>query len=190
MARTILLAACALALAGAAAGCGGDDPAPLEESQPAPPQREDLDWVESYGENGARMVFRVHSLEVLADGWRARISITNDTTAQYAVGDPDAALDRRFGIMLFPTGDVRELEQRNRAGDLPEIRAAEEYDPPLPLVLEPGRTWTGTISASGSLAAGLHARIVFGALVPVGESPEGLPGVLVWITDHAYRLKA
>jgi hypothetical protein len=182
-----VLAVSALAL-GLVAGCGGDDSEPLPQAVPAPPQRADLGWEESYGEPGARMVFRVRELEVVPDGWRAAISITNDTKVRYAVGDPKASLDRRFGLMLFPTGDVRELEQRNRAGELPEIRAAEEYEPPLPLVLEPGATWTGTISARGSLPAGLYARVVFGALVPVGESPEGLPDVLVWITDHAHRL--
>lgn len=185
----LLLRACALGLAFVAAGCGGGDPLPLPAAAPAPPQRAELDWTESAGEPGARVVFRVDELEVLEDGWRAAISITNDTRTQFSVGDPRAALDRRFGLMLFPTGDVRELEQRNRAGELPEIRAADAYEPPLPLVLEPGRTWSGTISAPGSLAAGTFVRVVFGALVPVGDPPEGLPEVLVWITDRAYRLR-
>jgi hypothetical protein len=171
------------------AGCGGGDSEPLPEAVPAPPQRAELGWEESYGKAGERVVFGVRELQVLPHGWRAQISMTNDTGVQYAVGDPKASLDRRFGLMLFPTGDLRELEQRNRAGELPEIRAAESYEPALPLVLEPGSTWSGTISARGSLPAGLWARVVFGALVPVGESPAGLPEVLVWITDHAHRLE-
>jgi hypothetical protein len=170
------------------AACGGAETG-LPDAGPAPPQRARLGWEESYGKSGARMVFRVNELEVLHNGWRAAISITNDTTAQYAIGDPKASLDRSFGLMLFPTGDLRELEQRNQAGELPAVRTASRFTPALPLVLEPGGTWTGTISAHGSLAAGLFARVVFGALVPVGESPDGLPGALVWITDHAYRLK-
>jgi hypothetical protein len=183
-----VLAVSTLAL-GLVAGCGGGDSEPLPEAVPAPPQRAQLDWEETYGKPGERVVFGVRELEVVPDGWRAEISITNDTDVQYAVGDPEASLDRRFGLMLFPTGDLRELEQRNRAGELPEIRTAEDYEPPLPLVLEPGATWAGTISARGSLPAGLWARVVFGALVPVGEAPEGLPDVLVWITDHAHQLE-
>lgn len=190
MPRPLLACVCALWLGLAAAGCAGAEPQPLPAAEPAPPQRAELNWVESTGDPGARVVFRVGELEVLADGWRVAISITNDTTTQFSVGDPKAALDRRFGLMLFPTGDVSELERRNRAGDLPEIRAADVYEPPLPLVLEPGRTWSGTISAPGSLAAGTFVRVVFGALVPVGDPPRGLPEVLVWITDHAYRLQA
>jgi hypothetical protein len=30
---------------------------------------------------------------------------------------------------------------------------------------------------------------VFGALVPVGDPPPNFPPALVWITDHAYRLR-
>ena len=186
--RPPVLAAAAAVLA--LAGCGGSgEQRRLPDAVPAPPQRAELGWVESYGEEGARMTFRVDELEVLEDGWRASIAITNGTAVGYALGERDRSLDRRFGLMLFATGDARELEQRNRAGELPAIREAVGYDPPLPAVLGPGETWAGTISAPGSLAAGLWARVVFGALAPVGESPEGLPGVLVWITDHAYRLR-
>lgn len=186
MRRAVLPALLALVLL---AGCGGGEAPSLPEAVPAPPQRAELGWEESYGEAGARMIFRVSELEVLEDGWKAAISITNETDAQYAVGDPRASLDRSFGLMLFPTGDLRELEQRNRAGELPALRAAASFAPPLPLVLEPGSTWAGTISAPGSLAAGLFARVVFGTLVPVDEAPEDLPGALVWITDHAYQLQ-
>jgi hypothetical protein len=186
--RRALFVLAVAALAMLPAACGGGERS-VPEARPAPPQRAELGWEESFGKTGARMVFRVRELEVLRNGWRAAISITNQTDADYAVGDPRASLDRSFGLMLFPTGDVRELEQRNQAGELPAVRPAADYSPPLPLVLEPGGTWSGTISAHGSLAAGLFARVVFGALVPVDESPEGLPGVLVWITDHAYRLR-
>ena len=182
--RSFALAALALV----AAGCGSS-PQPLPPVEAAVPQRAQLDWVESFGEPGARVIFRVRSLEVLADGWRARIGLTNDTVASFSLGDRKASLDRTFGVMLFRTGDLRELEQRNSAGELPAIRRARAYEPSLPLVLDPGTTWEGAISARGSLAAGRYLRVVFGTLVPVGDAPPGLPDRIVWITDHAYRLR-
>ena len=70
------------------------------------------------------------------------------------------------------------------------MRRAERFQPALPLVLEPGKSWSGTIGARGSLAAGRWVRVVFGPLVPVGDPPEGFPREgLVWITDHAYQLE-
>ncbi len=57
-------------------------------------------------------------------------------------------------------------------------------------VLEPGASWTGEISARGSLVAGSWARVVFGTLVAVGKPPEGLEEMLIWITDESYELEA
>lgn len=170
-----------------AAGCASE-PRPVTPARAAPPQAAELDWVETYGKPGARLVFGVERFEVLPDGWRAHISLTNRTAARYSVGDPRSSVDRRFGLMLFQTGDLRQLEQLNRAGELPEVRRAAEFDPELPLVLDPGDTWSGVISAPGALAAGRWVRVVFGTLVPIGESPPDLPEQLVWITDHAHRL--
>jgi hypothetical protein len=183
---TRLLALVLLALL--AAGCASE-PRRIPPARAAPPQTADLHWVESYGEAGARLVFGVERFEVLGSGWRAKISLTNGTSVRYSVRDPDSSLDQRFGLMLFQTGDLRQLEQLNRAGELPAVRRAEVFHPQLPLVLEPGRTWRGLISAPGPLAAGRWVRVVFGTLVPIGTAPSGLPQQLTWITDHAYRLE-
>ena len=195
MQRPVLLV---LLLALLAVGCGSES-SPLEPAQAAPPQTAELDWVEicragvdddpCEGKSAAHVVFGVERFEVLKDGWRARVSLTNRTKIRYSVGDPKASLDRVFGLMLFRTDDLRELEQLNRAGELPSVRRADAFRPALPLVLEPGQTWIGEISARGSLAAGRYVRIVFGALVAIGDAPAGLPDELVWITDHAYRLR-
>ena len=84
----------------------------------------------------------------------------------------------------------QELEDRNRNGTLPAVRAATGYAPALPGVLEPGASWKGEISARGSLVAGSWARVVFGTLVAVGKPPEGLEEMLIWITDESYELEA
>ena len=56
------------------------------------------------------------------------------------------------------------------------------------LALAPGATWSGEISARGSLPARAWVRLSFGAFVAVGDPPEGVEPRVVWITDHAYPL--
>lgn len=195
MSRTtvIVLLALGAALAGLAFSSAAerlrDRDTAADESVPASPQSAILDWRETFGPKGEQLVFSVESLQVTPTGWRARVSVMNDTTAAYEVGDPRATLDRSFGLMLFASGDKRELEERNLSRTLPAVRPALRYEPSLPAVLEAGDSWSGTISAPGALVARSWVRVVFGALVVVGKPPEGVEDTVVWITDHAYRLK-
>jgi hypothetical protein len=152
-------------------------------------QAAELDWRETYGKVGEQLVFSVESLEVVRGGWRARVSVENDTSVSYELGDPRATLDRSFGLMLFSSDDTKELQDRNASGTLPAIRTASHYEPALPKILEPGASWEGTISARGALVAGSWVRVVFGSLISVGKPPEGLGENVVWITDHAYPLR-
>jgi hypothetical protein len=188
----VVLVAAAAAVAGfaitATANRIGDEEAAPLASRPAPPQTAQLDWRESFGPRGEQLVFVVDSLDVVPGGWRARLAVENNTRIAYEVGDPRATLDRAFGLMLFSSGDLEELEQRNASGNLPAIRSATSYQPSLPQILEPGASWEGTIGASGALAAGSWVRVVFGALIAVAKPPEGLPERVVWITDNAHRL--
>ena len=151
-------------------------------------------------------MFGVRAFEVTNDGWRATVTLANDTTVSFGVGNPDLPGSRQFGLMLFSTGTHSELEKRNAKGSLPTIRVAETFEPALPAVLQPHQTWTGTIEARGPLATGTWVRIVFGGLFP-GQRIEGgrlLPSKpvipdglrkanigsdLIWITDHAHELK-
>lgn len=172
-----------------AAGRFQDDATPAEPSIAARPQEAELDWHETYGRPGEQLVFEVERLQVLANGWRAWLVLTNDTSIAYEVGDPRATLDRAFGLMLFRTGDSAELERRNKNGTLPTTRRANRYEPSLPAVLEPRASWRGTISAPGPLVAGSWTRVVFGTLLAVGEPDDDLDERVVRITDHAYRLQ-
>lgn len=195
MSRTnvVVLVALGAALAGFAISSTAnrirDDDSPPLTSAAAGPQSVALDWRETYGSRGEQLVFVVESLEVRDDGWSARLSVENNTSTAYEVGDPRATLDRSFGLMLFSSGELDELERRNADGTLPAIRSATRYEPDLPQILEPGASWEGTIAATGALAAGSWVRVVFGALVAVARPPEGLGERVVWITDHAHRLK-
>jgi hypothetical protein len=189
----IVLVALGAAVAGftfssAAERLRGDDGA-ADASVAAGPQTAALAWRETYGSPGQQVVFTVESLEILRDGWRARIGVENDTDAAWELNDPRATLDRSFGLMLFTTGEQEELDELNASGDLPEPRIATSFAPTLPSILDPGDSWEGTMSASGALVAGSWARVVFGPLVAVGNPPEGLEESVVWITDHAHHLE-
>jgi hypothetical protein len=195
MPRSTLLVLVALGAAGVAVALSfaadprGDEDSTAGASVAAGPQVARLGWHErTPGPAGARIEFGVDTFEVLADGWRARLSVRNDSSAAYEIGDRHSTVDRSFGLMLFSSGKLSDLEERNSDGTLPALRPALRYRPSLPDVLEPHERWSGTISARGALVAGSWVRFVFGALIAVGRTPDELPERLVWITDHAYRL--
>ena len=178
------------------AGCGAVATTPLPTAHAASPQRADLAWIEGIGDHTERIVFGIRSFEVTKDGWRAEISVENDTDVPLAVGIPGVFGSLQFGLMLFSTGAHSELEMRNANRSLPTTRVAEKYDPALAAQLGSHETWTGTISAGGPVAAGTWARIVFGILfpsktpaLPDALSKANVSNGLVWITDHAYELK-
>jgi len=189
----IVLIALSAALAGFAFSSAAerfrDEKPAADTSVAAGPQRADLGWQETFGSEDERLVFSVESFEVVPDGWRAKLSLENDSSVPYEVGDPRATLARSFGLMLFSSGDLEELEERNGNGTLPAVRAADRYEPDLPPILEPGSSWEGTISASGALVADGWVRVVFGTLVAVAKPPDELEENIVWITDDAYRLR-
>jgi hypothetical protein len=172
--------ACVLPLVLAA--CGSSATAPRDTPVAAPPQSATLDWHEPV--EGTRLTFGVSRFEVTQRGWEAQISVGNGTTANLVVGDRPL-----FGVMLFASGSLDELEQRNAAGELPSVRNALTFTPPLPRVVRSGARWSGVISAPGALAAGRFVRIVFGPFTPTGVRPDALPGELTWITDNSYRLR-
>jgi hypothetical protein len=186
MRRTALLA---LALALLVAGCGET---PVRDPRPAPraaePQRAELGWNEAYPPGGSEQLrFQVESLEVTDAGWSARIAVTNETSVPFEARPRE--LERRYGVMLFATGDLAELEEASREGALPKTRPATRIEPEPPAVIAPGATWRALLSAPGALAAGSHVRIVFGPFRAEGEPPEGLEPTVTWITDSSYRLR-
>jgi hypothetical protein len=182
MRRAPLLAAALLV-----AGCGtAAESGTVSLAGPAEPQRFELGWREAYPAARERLVFQVASLAVTANGWSADIAVTNSTKIPFELRDRGSLLD--YGLMLFATGDLDELEERARNGVLPALRRARRIEPAPPLVLPPGATWRARLSAPGALADGSWARVSFGPLRARGEPPEAIEPVVVWITDHAQRL--
>jgi hypothetical protein len=181
--RSLILSLVALAVA----GCGSSHLA-VPTTVKAPPQTARLAWEEPYPANGAVLVFGVSSFTVTRDGWTADVSVENRSQVGWEVGDPRRAAERAFGVLLFPNDDLDELDRRNRNGDLPAIRPATSFRPALPPVLQPGKTWKGTIAAPGALAGGLWVRLSFGTFASVGKPPDGAQPQVVWFTDHAHQL--
>ena len=174
-------------LASNASRLRGTEDAP-DASVAAGPQKADLGWRETYGSPGEQIVFTVDSLEVTETGWRARIGVENSSSVAWEL-DPGATSDGTFGLRLFTTGNPDELDKRNKEGSLPAVRAATRYKPALAPILEPEASWEGEMSANSALVADSWVRVVFGTLIAAGKPPEGLDEVVVWITDHAYRLR-
>ncbi len=126
---------------------------------------------------------------VTQSGWEAELEIENETTATWKLAEDPVAVGQSFGVMLFATGELDEVEQRGADGDLPGLRPARTFEPALPTELARDDSWRGTVGADGALAAGRYVRVVFGPFVTEDEPPEGMPTQFFWITDHSYRLR-
>ena len=191
MRRRLLLAPLVAAVALGLAGCGvAGESATVPVRLATPPQTAQLDWLEPFPAKAPALVFGVTSFAVTEDGWSADISIDNRSDIGWKIVDRNdqSALD--FGLLLFPNNDQDEFEHKVNALDVPATREATIYKPALPVVLEQGAIWRGTMSAPGALPGGLWVRFVFGPFSSVGEAPKGLPtSAITWYTDHAYHLE-
>jgi hypothetical protein len=174
------------AVAALVVGCSNESPPDLP-TEAAPPQAAELAWTEQIPESGQALVFRVYRFAVTERGWEADVEVENTTDIPWQL--PVDAIPTSFGVMLFRTNSLEEVQQRSDDGDLPGVREADTYTPALPARLPAGAKWRGTIAARGSLAAGLYVRIVFGPFVADGDPPDGMERGFSWITDHAYRLQ-
>jgi hypothetical protein len=168
------------------AGCGTVAREQPELRGRAEPQQATLGWREAYGDGARVLRFEVASFEVRRDGWAARVAIENATGIPFELGRQRLALE--FGLMLFSDGRQETLDEANRAGTLPQLRAAVTIEPPPPDVLAVGARWESTLAAPGALADGSYVRVVFGTLVAVGDPPGEMQQSVIWITDRSYRL--
>ena len=130
------------------------------------------------------MHFAVDDLTVRPEGWSVGIAVTNATHSTFELGVNTLA----FGLMLFATGALEEVEKANRERRMPSPRLATTMKPEPPDLLVPGATWRATLSGHGSLADESWVRVAFGPFRAVGDPPPGMRPVLYWITDHAYQL--
>lgn len=170
-------------------GCSRAAADPIEPFTAAPPQEHPLGWVERYPAKGPGLVFRVASFTITAAGWEADVEIDNASGVGWTVPGDAATFQRTFGVMLFASGDLEEVDRMNRDGKLPTVRAAETFRPTLSTQLPVGASWSGRMSSRGALPAGSFVRIVFGPFKATSDPPEGMEKDVVWITDHAVKLR-
>ena len=191
MRRGLLLAPLLAVAALGLAGCGTvDDGTTVPMTVAAPPQTAKLDWLEPFPATAPALVFGVTSFAVTEHGWSADISIDNRSDVGWKIVDRNDQSTLDFGLLLFPNDNQDEFEHKVNTFDIPAARPATVYKPALPVVLEQGAVWRGTMSAPGALPGGLWVRFVFGPFSSVGEAPKDLPaGPLTWYTDHAYHLR-
>jgi hypothetical protein len=169
-------------------GCGGAGSTAdsLPPARAAEPQHAELNWRESHpASTGERLVFEVGELDVTENGWSVGVGVENRTPFDFEIETGPAGYG--FGLMLFHTGDLKELEEANREGSLPALRRARRIEPAPPRILRAGATWRGTLSAPGSLGDGSWLHVVFGTFRGLGDAPEEFARV-VWFTDHAHQL--
>ena len=127
--RRLLPTGLLLVVAVLLAGCGGDEtPAPLP-TEAAPPQAAELGWTEQLPQTGDALVFRVHRFAVTRNGWEADVEVENRTDIPWRLPGAVDAVPTSFGVMLFRTDDLDEVERRSADGDLPGLRAASTYTP-------------------------------------------------------------
>jgi hypothetical protein len=183
MRRSVVLVPLLLLLA----ACGGQ-PVDVPLIAPAAPQIAELRWDERFPATGPGIRYTVETFEVTRAGWRAQVGIENTTKVSWELGLNPLAVSQVFGIALFETGDIAEVAQRDRRGDL-SLRAATSFTPELPDFIGPGESWSGRVEGLGSLPEGLWVRVVIGPLITRETPPDELGRKLVWYTDHAYRLQ-
>ncbi len=171
----------------AAAGCStASQVEPAEPVRPAEPQTAELHWREAYPDTGPQLRFYVDRLVVRKDGWSADIAVENATAIPFRLGTQPVDLD--FGLMLFESASLDELESASKSGTLPSLRRAITIEPPPTETIAPGTTWRATMSAPGSLVDGSYARVSFGPFVAEGDPPPGMEPVVRWITDKAHEI--
>ena len=131
----------------------------------------------------------MYRFAVTDGGWEADVEVENRTGIAWEMERTRLRSSSRSGSCSSPPATLDEVEQRSGNADLPGLRPAQVFVPPLPSRLAPEGRWRGTVSAHGTLASGRYVRVVFGPLIALGDAPDGMPSRFVWITDHAYRLR-
>ena len=163
----------------ALAGCGNAPDGPVL-TPPAEPRTIDLGWVERH--KSARFTFEVERLVIAESGWRVVVSVTNRSLRPYRL---DA---RSVGLVLLETPSRSEL--RRLTGNLshaPPALRPDRASPPPPSTLEPGASWSTTVTGPEVLRADSFVRVLFGPFSSVERFRTEVQSIL-WVTDHSIRI--
>jgi hypothetical protein len=130
----------------------------------------------------------VQRLVLRRAGWRVYASIANHTGAAVQVSRPHHQNQVQFGVGVFETNRLEEVERRVEAGAVHNNALAERVDPPLPHALQAGERWRGSFSGRGRFPRGRYVRIEFGRFTFPGTVPRGHVARFFCVTGDAPRL--
>ena len=156
-----------------AAGCGQTSTTP-----PAQPRTIALDWHE-----GSGLRVDVRKLVVRPNGWSVSASVRNDSSVGLLIQRPHHPGEAEFGVLPLDSADIEAVE---RAGS---GVFATRFEPPLPRVLHPHATWSGTFSGPGRLSKAHYVRVEVGRFTRYGSARGAVPLRLRYVTDHVLRLR-
>ena len=142
-----------------------------------------LNWIERASFNGYRMMtFRVKTLEVGPNGWKAKVSFHNDSTKtiELATGGPTSP--KSWGLGVFTSVTSLRVEDEGHYEIKPETIA-----PSLPKQLRPGQSWAGIFESPEPPRADRWLHLIFGVFFWKGPPPAGLGPYFLWLTTHPLK---
>ena len=131
------------------------------------------------------LVFRVRSIEVGSKGFKVATSFTNRTKQALKLPAGTQQSPRNFGLGVFTDAVSVRIEDPGQY-----LVRATRFDPPLPKVLEPGQTWSGTMSGSEPPRSRRWLRVVYGVFFWRGKPPTGFGPFFAYATSHNVRAPA
>jgi hypothetical protein len=125
----------------------------------------------------------VRRLVIRPNGWSVTASVRNDTRVGLLIERPHHPGGAEFGVLSLDNADTDAVE---RAGS---GVFATRFEPPLPRVLRPHATWSGTFSGPGRLSRAGYLRVELGRFTRYGPSRGAVPRRFRYVTDHVVRLR-
>jgi hypothetical protein len=143
----------------------------------------DLNWTEKASFNGySMMTFRVKTLEVGPNGWRAAVAFSNDSTNTILLPTGGQSSPKSWGLGVFTSANSSRVEDQGNYLIKPETIL-----PTLPKELKPGQSWAGTFASPEPPRADRWLHVIFGVFFWKGPPPAGLGPYFVWSTTHPLK---
>jgi len=142
-----------------------------------------LNWTEYASFEGYKMMsFKVKTLEVGPNGWKAEVSFHNDSTKTILLPKGGPHSPKSWGLGVFTSAVSARVEDTGNY----EIKP-KQIEPPPPAQLEPGQSWSGTFTSPEPPRSSRWLHVVFGVFFWKGKPPPGLGPYFLWITTHQLR---